>query len=52
MELREGHTVRVECKECQFATVVDSDDERLPGEVIIAHGRETGHKSVVEDLDA
>lgn len=37
-------TVEVICTECRFSTVIYRSDERLPGEVVTEHGRETGHK--------
>lgn len=48
MEQRADHRIQVECQECSFAEVVGEDDERLPGEVVIQHGRSTGHKLRVE----
>ena len=43
--------MKVECKECRFSRVVGPDDDRLPGEVVIEHGDETGHRLDVEPLE-
>lgn len=43
--------LRVECTDCHFTTVVDPDDEELPSDVIVEHGRETGHKLTLSDQD-
>ena len=46
--------LRVECRECRFSEVVSLDADVLPGEVLVAHARETGHKlslTPVEDAD-
>lgn len=48
-------TMRVECTECNFSRFVRPEDEQLPGEVVVEHGRKTGHRLSVtkadEDLD-
>lgn len=41
----------MECKDCPFSEELEADDRRLPGEVVIQHGRETGHKLRVEFPD-
>ena len=45
------YRTRVDCKDCPFSEELEADDERLPGEVVIEHGRETGHILRVENLD-
>ena len=47
-QLKPG-TVRLECKECQFERVVEREEE-TPADVVIRHGRNTGHKVSVEKL--
>jgi len=42
--------LRVDCTQCHFERVVDGEEVR-PAEVVIDHGRETGHKLSV-DRDA
>jgi hypothetical protein len=39
----EGAGVRVECTECFFERVVREHHDERPADVIIEHGRETGH---------
>lgn len=35
---------RVQCRDCQFEYDIDGTEDVLPAEVVIKHGRETGHK--------
>lgn len=51
MELNVEETIRVACQECPYSEVVEPDDELSPGETVIEHGRETGHKLHVEPPD-
>lgn len=46
-----GRRVRVECQECPYTRIVEEDSELLPGEIVIRHGKETGHKLRVEYLE-
>lgn len=43
-------TMKVTCRECAFKQVVHPDDEELPSEVVIEHGKQTGHKLEVAPL--
>lgn len=45
----ERPVVRVVCTECPFEVVVEKGGER-PAEVIVDHGRETGHTLTTEEL--
>lgn len=38
----------VDCKECPFREVIGPEDDELPAEVLVAHGRERGHRLVLE----
>lgn len=49
MDDAEVPTVRIVCTECRFSKEVEKDGNR-PAEVMIDHGRETGHKLRVEDV--
>lgn len=51
MELKVKESILVECQECLYSEVVEPDDELTPGEAVIEHGRETGHKLRVEESD-
>lgn len=45
-------TMRVECTECEFSTVVDPADGENPYEAVEMHGAETDHRlelSVIEE---
>ena len=42
---------RIECRECWFSAAVGPDDDRSPAEVVISHGRESGHKLSVTSLE-
>lgn len=33
----------VDCTECPFSRTVSPDDDRVPAEVVIEHGKQTGH---------
>lgn len=44
-------SVAVSCTECPFSRVVAPDDEVLPADVVVEHGREFGHVVSVERLD-
>lgn len=46
---QEQRTVRVTCTECSFEKVVEKGDGR-PAEVIVEHGRKTGHKLTTEPV--
>lgn len=46
-----GSRTQVDCKDCPFFEVLEADDGRLPGKIVIQHGRETGHKLRVEFPD-
>lgn len=35
---------RVECQECHFSEIVRAGDARIPADVVIEHGKESGHK--------
>jgi hypothetical protein len=35
--------IRIVCEDCGYAEVVDPEGEQLPADVVIKHGRETGH---------
>lgn len=34
----------IECQDCAFSKTVHPDDGTLPADVVVEHGRETGHK--------
>jgi len=36
-------TLKVECTECHFSRTIRPDDDMLPADVVVEHGRETGH---------
>ena len=33
----------VDCTECPFSLTVAPEDDRVPAEVVIEHGKQTGH---------
>lgn len=33
----------VDCTECPFSRTVSPDDDLVPAEVVIEHGKQTGH---------
>lgn len=41
---------RVECQECQFSALVREGDGRIPADVVIEHGKESGHKLAVTSV--
>lgn len=43
--------MEVSCSECPFSRIVEPDEERLPADVLTAHGQETGHKLAVNRID-
>ena len=47
----ERGAIQVVCRECTFSKVVETGDER-PAEVIVEHGRETGHKLTTEEIES
>lgn len=51
MSEQEETPVRVDCTDCPFSRVVDPDDDVEPADVIVEHGRETGHTVVPSPLD-
>lgn len=42
--------VRVDCTECPFSKVVEKREEK-PADVIVEHGKETGHTLTVGDVE-
>lgn len=44
-------TMEVECIECTFSKVVGPDSDKLPAEVMIEHGQETGHQLTVSTIE-
>ena len=52
MSSNDQPTMRIECTECEFSTVVTATDGRNPYETVEMHGTESGHTlemSVVEE---
>ena len=43
--------VRVSCTDCSFEKVVYADDDERPADVLIEHGRRTGHKLTIDRMD-
>lgn len=48
--MEQEQTARIECQECDFTTLVPADDEEIPADVVIAHGKESGHKLSVTTI--
>lgn len=42
---------RVDCQDCLFSEVVYPADRALPADIVVEHGRETGHTSRVKYPD-
>lgn len=42
---------RVDCTECHFSRVIGPDDDELPAQVAVEHGRETGHKLTYDEVE-
>lgn len=49
--MEERRETRVECQICGFSRIVSPDDDETPADVIVEHGRETGHTLAIEVLD-
>lgn len=47
----EGKRIRVECRDCGYYEVVTDDGDRSPADVIVEHGRNTGHILDTEVLE-
>lgn len=43
--------MRVDCTECRFSETAGPDSDQLPGELLVQHARETGHKLSLTRLD-
>ncbi|SEP10483.1 hypothetical protein SAMN04487948_11448 [Halogranum amylolyticum] len=43
-------TMKVTCGECTFTQVIHPGDEELPSEIVVEHGKQTGHKLKVAAL--
>lgn len=41
----------VDCRECTFSKTVPPEDGTLPSDVVVEHGRETGHKLAVGPIE-
>ena len=41
----------MECQDCNFTAVVTPNDDRLPADVVVEHGRESGHKLSVRRVE-
>jgi hypothetical protein len=50
-----NHPIRVVCPECQYSQLVRENDDGVPADYVVEHGRETGHiltmESVVDSAD-
>ncbi|MFQ3319294.1 MAG: hypothetical protein ACI8UR_002161 [Natronomonas sp.] len=46
----ENSRTSIDCNDCSFSTVVTGADDELPADVVIEHGRESGHTLTVEPL--
>ena len=49
---KDGARMRLDCTECHFSRVVRFDDDVLPAEVVVEHGRETGHRVAISRTDS
>jgi hypothetical protein len=49
--MRESRLVRLDCTTCHFDRVVDPDTDGPPYELVVEHGRETGHTVAITRLD-
>lgn len=45
------HGALVDCQECDFSKAVTPDDGILPADVVVEHGRATGHKLSVGSVE-
>lgn len=43
--------MRVECTDCRFSRIASPEGDELPGEIVIRHGRRTGHTLTITPLD-
>lgn len=41
----------IECQECAFLKTIHPDDGTLPADVVVEHGKETGHKLSVGAIE-
>lgn len=41
----------IDCQECAFSKTVHPDDGKLAADVVVEHGRETGHKLSVSAIE-
>lgn len=46
----EHATMEVRCTDCGFTRVVAPDDDRVPPDVLVEHGEETGHSLTLTQL--
>ena len=47
----ESYEARVECQDCGFSTIVKPGEDRIPADVVVEHGRESGHKLSVGPVE-
>ena len=50
-EQQERQEARVECQDCNYSVVVTASDDRLPADVVVEHGRKSGHKLSVRSIE-
>lgn len=50
-EPRSQEKLVVDCSECQFWRVILEDEETAPAEIVVEHGRETGHTLAISQID-
>ncbi|MDS0281113.1 hypothetical protein [Haloarcula onubensis] len=43
--------MKVDCTECPYSRIVAADSDRLPADLVVEHGQETGHKLTIETLE-
>lgn len=51
MSVQEATPMEVDCQECAFSRVVEPTTEELPADVVIEHGRSSGHKLRVGEIE-
>lgn len=51
MASRERQKMKVDCNECGFVKTVDSDDDRLAGDILVDHGECTGHVLSLSEVE-
>lgn len=52
MPAEKRQPIQVECRDCGYTRTVLPTDDELPADIIVDHGRKTGHKLMAKRVES